>query len=158
MNVCAAIAPTIPSHKQANAEVDAWRGRCVRHFAKVEQAIARFLAANDPQTPAIGHGLGCRLKQFAAFLNKAPPATKSLGKSLRDMETNKAIREAIVHGDGTVYLSDQGAWLWDCEYLNARDPNPHRKTFRMVEAAKIEADLERWVRSLCDGLDHYRPK
>ena len=74
------------------------------------------------------------------------------------MDDRKDFRDAIVHGDGMIYVSDQGDWLWDCQYLKARDPEPHREPFRMAEAAKFEAELEDRVRSVCAGLSNYRPK
>ncbi|MCQ8811708.1 hypothetical protein NQU36_27435, partial [Escherichia coli] len=80
------------AHLAAYADVDAWRGRCVRHFARLEQEIARFLAAHDAETQAVGYGLGCRLGQLATFLERDPARTRSLRKAVAAFEPLKARR------------------------------------------------------------------
>ena len=156
MNIGTVIAPaTSPCHLTAYAEVDAWRGRCVRHFAKLEQAIARFLAEHYAEVPIGGHGLGCRLKQLAAFLDRAPGKNTALQKAIKALDAAKARREAIVHGDGTIYISKDGAWLWDCAFLDTKDSAARIAIFREEEANSFERQLKAHVQSLCDRLDKY---
>jgi hypothetical protein len=148
--------PTFPDHFKAYAEVDAWRGRCVRHYAKVEQAIARFLADHDVKAQVGGHGLGCRLKQLAAFLKKAPTKNGALCNAVRALDTAKARRESIVHGDGAIYISKDGDWLWDCAYRNAKEQAPTNEIFRKDEAQAFERQLKAQVQGLCDRLSRYQ--
>ena len=156
MNIGTAIAPAIsPSHLTAYAEVDAWRGRCVRHYAKLEQAIARFLAEHYVEVPVGGYGLGCRLKQLVAFIDKAPTKNTALQKAVKALEAAKARREAIVHGDGTIYISKDGNWLWDCAFLDAKDPAARNAIFREEEANSFQRRLKAQVQSLCDRLNKY---
>lgn len=155
MNMEGNIASVAPvSHATAYAAVDAWRGRCVRHFAKLEQAIARFLAEHYANTNVGGHGLGCRLKQLTAFLDKAPQPNIALQKAIRALEPAKVRREAVVHGDGIIYVSKNGDWLWDCAYLDTRK-EASTMIFREQEANSFEKQLKTQVQSLCDRLINY---
>jgi hypothetical protein len=141
-----------PPYQKAYADVDAWRGKCVRHFAKLEQHVARFLAEQDPHSQAVGFGLGCRLHQLEAFLDQAPERSSSLREALAEFGPLKASRDAIVHGDGLIYLNINGGWLWDASFLKAREAVSASEVFREATASQYERCLRRRVQSLCDLL------
>ena len=117
--------------------------------------MARFMAEHYAKVSVGGHGLGCRLKQLAAFLDKTPGKNMSLQKAIKALDGAKSRREAIVHGDGTIYLSKDGDWLWDCAFLDAKDSAASFAIFREEEAISFERQLKAQVQSLCDRLDKY---
>jgi hypothetical protein len=144
--------PISQSHRAASDEFDRWRGRCVRHFARLEQAIVKTLSRRVPGQSVPGHGLGGRLKLLAEWLDGRTDKVPALTRRLAEMIDLHDHRAALVHGDGPIYVDARGNWLWDCSHFVSNEGEPTRIAWRQADAEQVEKALRRTVHSLTDHL------
>lgn len=136
-------------HREAAQKIDCWRGQCVRHYARLEQAIASVVVALAPADPEPGFGLGCRVKQFARLTEGASGVAVKINKRLQQFESARDRRSAIVHGDGCIYVDADGNWLWDARFLQQRETVSTTEVFRQAEAEELERELKHNLQSIC---------
>ena len=107
MNAPAKIAISLQdAHGDAIERANAWRGRCVNLFARGEAIIGQTLIARAPGQP-----LPMLLSQRIARLRKAVAGTGDQEQALDEFSAFANERNAIVHGEGKVFIDRNGGWL-----------------------------------------------
>jgi len=105
--------PLKDAHHQAIEQVNAWRGRCVNLFARGENIIGKALLA-QPDPKSMPMLLSQRNKRLTAIVDGDTKKTAAL----EAFQLIASRRNAIVHGNGKVYVAPCGHWLLRLEMID----------------------------------------
>jgi hypothetical protein len=109
------------AHSTAVEKANAWRGRCVNLFAQGEMIIAQALKAMEPDRK-----LPMLLSQKIDRLQKRTAGDENIESALDAFASLADLRNAVVHGDGQVFVGRAGEWLLELEGLDREGPISRR--------------------------------
>ena len=133
--------PLKEAHQEAVGLANCWRGRCVNLFAKGERIIGEALRKHDPDKP-LPMLLSQRVAKLTALLSTDCKKTSALKAFAAEADQ----RNAIVHGDGKVFVDRYGQWLLTLHALD-RSGSVSR------QVAQAEGDQQlRNLKSVVDRL------
>ena len=133
------------TQRTAIDDVNRWRGHCLERFARIEQALARWLAPYGKVPPALA-------AKIAAAKAHIEPKSR-LSKSLERLAQLSEHRNLIVHACGSVWIDDRGQWLWAFRFTpSGKDKGEQAGQWFKGEAHDFEQNLAKTVRSICDQL------
>lgn len=152
-------------HDLAEAEVHAWRGRCLQRFARAEQVVAAALesAREVEDTIKFGHLGGQRLAALKAA-SDSPTATPkqklALAKALEKWSEIEAHRAFFAHGVATVLLDKHSNWQVQLDFTDYRlkAVTPRRWNLSKREADAFEARLKDGFDRLSAQVGHFRTR
>ena len=129
------------AHRDAIEHANCWRGRCVNQFARGERLISEALLTAVPgaKLPML---LGQRVDKLAKLVEAKP-------KSANAIETFRglgSIRNAIVHGDGSVFIDGQGRWLLQLTFVAGNALV--QETVNELEADRLLREIQQCVQRL----------
>ena len=98
--------PLSEAHRAATERANAWRGRCVNQFARGELIVGEALLAQSA-IKTLPMLLSQRIARLSSLVKDAPKKVDALEafSGLSDL------RNAIVHGSGTIFIDGEGNWL-----------------------------------------------
>ncbi len=113
MNVVAGalLDPVAVAHENATDRVNAWRGRCLSSFARIEMAVSEALLtlSVQPGGVALPHMFGQRI----AALRGATGVGSDAGEVIAALDAFVAhmpLRVFLTHGDARVTIGRDGGW------------------------------------------------
>lgn len=129
------------AHRRAIDDANRWRGQCVNQFARGEMAIGKALLVAEP-----GKKLPMLLSQKIEALCKKCPAETKRQKALVEFHELADQRNALVHGDGKVFIDQRGRWLLSLRSLSRMDVST--TTFLEDDASIFSERLQKVVQQL----------
>ena len=141
MNVAVGVLvdPLAAAHERAVEGVNAWRGRCLASFTRVEMAVSEALVAlaasrGDVSLP---HMLGQRLEVLREMLDAGGSATE-LSSTLARFASHLPLRVFLTHGDARVTMDREGRWQAVLTVL-ALKRSGAEKSFLVLEEIEAQA-------------------
>ena len=101
----------LTSHRLATERANAWRGRCLNLFCRAERLISEDLARTSAADK-----LPLLLSQRLARLAKASEEQSPRLKALIAFDALLDLRNAVAHGEGSIFIDTKGQWLLLLEY------------------------------------------
>jgi hypothetical protein len=129
------------AHREAIEHVNCWRGRCVNQFARGERLISEALLTAIPgaKLPML---LGQRVDKLAKLVEAKPKSAKAV-EAFRGLGS---LRNAIVHGDGSVFIDGQGRWLLQLTFVAGNALV--QETVNKVDADRLLRKIQQCVQRL----------
>lgn len=103
--------PLAAAHERAVEGVNAWRGRFLASFTRVEMAVSEALVtlAASRENIALPHMFGQRLEVLREVLDAGGTAAE-LSKAVASFALHLPLRVFLTHGDARVTMDRDGRW------------------------------------------------
>lgn len=133
---------------EANAAVNAWRGRCIDVFARAEASVSEtMLVYAGAASSRFPHLVGQRFEALFKVINDE--GNSKAVEALAAFRLHDPLRSFLCHGVGKVTLDRDGDWQVVIRLLTFRTGVAERKVLVVdqVEAGPIAASLHKdWQR------------
>ena len=133
--------PELVSHRTATARANAWRGRCLNYFCRAERLISDELerASETEKLPLL-------LSQRLNRLTKGCDTSSARSHAIAAFEKLLNLRNAVAHGDGSIFIDAKGQWLLLLEYRSRT--GLIERTIRETNAKALHIEIHKVVQRL----------
>ena len=152
-------AELVSAHGRAVDEVNRWRGRCIECFARIEdaagQAIEALIASGRSKSKRVPPLFGQKIEFLRSALTDPglPAIARKSSKALATLDPILELRNSLVHAPGHVWIDGRPHWLWTYRFhSNGKSALQQSGSIEERDARKIERELSKSARSLCDTL------